>query len=53
MTLPRILRRRPFKLLGVALTMGVLAACAEAWVERVGAERYRVFREVLEEVALG
>ena len=29
MTLPRILRRRPFKLLGVALTMGVLAACAD------------------------
>jgi DNA-binding MarR family transcriptional regulator len=31
----------------------VLAACDDVWVERVGAERYRVFREVLEEVALG
>jgi DNA-binding MarR family transcriptional regulator len=31
----------------------VLAACDQAWAERVGAERYRVFREVLEEVALG
>ena len=30
----------------------VLRACDEAWAERVGAERYRVFREVLEEVAL-
>lgn len=31
----------------------VLRACDEDWAERVGAERYRVFREVLEEVALG
>ncbi|SEB45492.1 DNA-binding transcriptional regulator, MarR family [Nocardioides exalbidus] len=31
----------------------VLAACDEAWVARVGVERYRVFREVLEQVALG
>ena len=31
----------------------VLRACDEAWAERVGAERYRVFREVLAEVALG
>lgn len=29
MTLPRILQRRPLKLLGVALTMTVLAACAD------------------------
>ena len=31
----------------------VLRACDEAWADRVGADRYRVFREVLEEVALG
>ncbi|RYB96088.1 MarR family transcriptional regulator [Nocardioides glacieisoli] len=31
----------------------VLHACDEEWAERVGAERYRVFREVLAEVALG
>lgn len=31
----------------------VLKAYDEAWATRVGAERYRVFREVLEEVALG
>lgn len=31
----------------------VLHACDEAWADRVGAERYRVFREVLAEVALG
>jgi DNA-binding MarR family transcriptional regulator len=31
----------------------VLQACDEEWSERVGAERYRVFREVLAEVALG
>lgn len=30
-----------------------VAACEEDWAARVGAERYRVFREVLEEVALG
>ena len=31
----------------------VLRACDEEWADRVGAERYRVFREVLGEVALG
>ncbi len=31
----------------------VLRACDEEWAERVGADRYRVFREVLAEVALG
>lgn len=31
----------------------VLRACEEEWAERVGADRYRVFREVLAEVALG
>ena len=31
----------------------VLKAYDEVWAGRVGAERYRVFREVLEEVALG
>ena len=37
----------------VARARLVLEACDEEWVERVGAERYRVFREVLAEVALG
>lgn len=37
----------------VARATAVLQACDEAWADRVGAERYRVFREVLEEVALG
>jgi DNA-binding MarR family transcriptional regulator len=37
----------------LARAMAVLRACDEAWADRVGAERYRVFREVLEEVALG
>ena len=31
----------------------VLQACDELWADRVGAERYQVFREVLAEVALG
>ena len=31
----------------------VLDACDEEWADRVGAERYRVFRDVLAEVALG
>lgn len=29
----------------------VLAACDEAWAAQVGPERWRVFREVLEEIA--
>ena len=37
----------------IARSASVLAACDEEWAERVGAERYRVFREVLAEVALG
>ena len=37
----------------LARAMAVLRACDEAWADRVGPERYRVFREVLEEVALG
>jgi DNA-binding MarR family transcriptional regulator len=37
----------------VARATAVLRACDEEWAERVGAERYRVFREVLGEVALG
>ena len=37
----------------LARSMLVLHACDEEWSERVGAERYRVFREVLAEVALG
>ncbi len=37
----------------LARATAVLRACDDAWAERVGAERYRVFREVLEEVALG
>ena len=31
----------------------VLAACDDAWAAQVGPERWRVFREVLEELALG
>jgi DNA-binding MarR family transcriptional regulator len=37
----------------VARATRVLHLCDEEWAERVGAERYRVFREVLAEVALG
>jgi DNA-binding MarR family transcriptional regulator len=37
----------------VARSAAVLAACDEEWAARVGPERWRVFREVLEEVALG
>ena len=36
-----------------ARAAAVLAACDEEWSARVGPERWRVFREVLEEVALG
>ncbi len=37
----------------VARARQVLDACEDEWAERVGAERYRVFRELLAEVALG
>ncbi|NPD03296.1 winged helix-turn-helix transcriptional regulator [Nocardioides sp. zg-1308] len=37
----------------VARAGALLRACDEAWADQVGAERYRVFREVLREVALG
>ncbi len=37
----------------VARARRVLDACDEEWADRVGAERYGVFREVLAEVALG
>jgi DNA-binding MarR family transcriptional regulator len=37
----------------LARSAAVLAACDEEWAARVGPERWRVFREVLEEVALG
>ncbi len=37
----------------LARSSAVLKACDQTWADRVGAERYRVFREVLEEVALG
>lgn len=37
----------------LARSAAVLRACDDAWAERVGVERWRVFREVLEEVALG
>ena len=36
----------------LARSSAVLAACDEAWAAQVGPERWRVFREVLEEVAL-
>jgi len=37
----------------LARSTRVLHAADEEWAERVGVERYRVFREVLAEVALG
>ena len=37
----------------LARAAAVLEACDAAWEEQVGRERYRVFREVLAEVALG
>jgi DNA-binding MarR family transcriptional regulator len=37
----------------LARSAGVLRAVDETWAARVGAERYRVFREVLEQVARG
>lgn len=37
----------------VARARLVLEACDDEWAARVGGERYRVFREVLAEVALG
>jgi len=49
----RRVRITPRGLDAVARARLVLEACDEEWVERVGAERYRVFREVLAEVALG
>lgn len=36
----------------LARAAAVLAACDEEWAAQVGPERWRVFREVLEEVAL-
>lgn len=36
----------------LARSARVLQACDDEWSERVGRERYRVFREVLAEVAL-
>ncbi|GAA1923088.1 MarR family winged helix-turn-helix transcriptional regulator [Nocardioides hwasunensis] len=38
---------------GVARAADVLASCEQAWSDQVGEERFRVFREVLAEVALG
>jgi len=37
----------------LARSAEVLRACDAAWADQVGPERYRVFREVLAEVALG
>jgi DNA-binding MarR family transcriptional regulator len=37
----------------VARATAVLQSCDQEWAERVGPERYRVFRDVLAEVALG
>ena len=37
----------------LARAQRVLAACEREWAESVGNERYRVFREVLEQVARG
>ena len=36
---------------GLARARRVLDACEQEWADSVGAERYRVFREVLEQVA--
>jgi DNA-binding MarR family transcriptional regulator len=36
----------------LARAAAVLAACDEAWAAQVGPEQWRVFREVLEEIAL-
>ena len=49
----RRVRITPRGLDAVARSRRVLDSCDEAWAEQVGAERYRVFREVLAEVALG
>lgn len=38
---------------GLDRALRFVASCEEDWAARVGADRYRVFREVLEEVALG
>ncbi|MDT0184605.1 MarR family transcriptional regulator [Microbacterium sp. ARD31] len=38
---------------GLARAHGVLAACEREWAGAVGEERYRVFREVLDQVARG
>ncbi|KQV65855.1 hypothetical protein ASC64_13280 [Nocardioides sp. Root122] len=38
---------------GLARAQRVLAACEREWAESVGDERYRVFREVLDQVARG
>ena len=37
----------------LARSAAVLRACDDTWSAQVGPERWRVFREVLEEVALG
>ena len=37
----------------LARSAAVLEACDDAWAAQVGPERWRVFREVLEELALG
>jgi DNA-binding MarR family transcriptional regulator len=49
----RVVRATERGRLALARSAAVLRACDEAWAEQVGAERWRVFREVLEEVALG
>lgn len=37
----------------LARSQAVLRACDEAFADQVGAERYQVFRDVLQQVALG
>jgi DNA-binding MarR family transcriptional regulator len=49
----RRVRTTPAGREALARSYAVLRACDAAWADRVGADRYRVFREVLEEVALG
>ena len=49
----RVVRLTDHGRAALARAAAVLAACDETWAARVGPERWRVFREVLEEVALG
>lgn len=49
----RVVRRTPEGGRAVLAARDRVLGLEDAWAEQVGAERYRVFREVLEEVATG